>query len=201
MEEIFSEIYFRWEWGRGSGEGSRLENTGTYRTLVERFMEERQVSSVVDFGCGDWQFSRSIDWSRVRYLGLDCVEFLVEENRKVFGQHHIGFEHFDFHAREDVPEGDLAIVKDVFQHWTNQQVLTFLPRLSGFRFVLITNCRTDENADIEGTGHFRPLDVSLAPFEVPVSWAVDWYTKRTQLWEPSPSKPNREEAKLRPPAE
>ena len=67
MRERFEQIYATGEWGYGSGEGSAAINTGGYVRLLEKFIRDKQIHSVVDLGCGDWQFSRNIDWGAVHY--------------------------------------------------------------------------------------------------------------------------------------
>ncbi len=64
-------------WGRA---GQDVE----YRAFVQQFMSRNSVRSVVDLGCGEWQFSRLIDWTGVRYLGVDVVPAVIEKNRPRF---------------------------------------------------------------------------------------------------------------------
>jgi hypothetical protein len=57
MATEFRTIYRRRIWQVGSGHGSRVKNTVEYRALLESFLREHRIRSVVDVGCGDWQFS------------------------------------------------------------------------------------------------------------------------------------------------
>src|SRR5262245_52014706 len=126
MKTVFSEIYERRVWGRGSGEGSLPEHTSGYRTFLERFLREQQVRSVVDYGCGDWQFSRLIDWSGIDYLGLDLVDTLIEHHRAAYGARNVRFEALDGVPAE-LPDADLIILKDVLQHWSHRTIESFMP--------------------------------------------------------------------------
>jgi len=164
MQETFGDAYLLNSWGSGSGMGSNQEGTTPYREYLQGFMRQHQIQSVVDLGCGDWKFSRLIDWSGVRYTGIDVVPEVIEANRKAFGTHG-EFLCLDF-SREELPPADLVLVKDVLQHWPNEVVRSFMDRLRQFRYVLITNCSYDHptlNADI-GMGGFRPIDLRRAPF-------------------------------------
>jgi len=84
--EEFRAIYRDNKWGYGSGVGSLPGNNAGYIELVQSFLEKERVQSVVDFGCGDWQFSRLMDWKGATYVGLDLVPDLIEANRKAFGR-------------------------------------------------------------------------------------------------------------------
>jgi SAM-dependent methyltransferase len=164
MKETFCDIYLLNSWGSGSGIGSTQENTGPYREFVQEFLRWHKIRSAVDLGCGDWNFSRLIDWSGVRYTGIDVVPEVIAANRQAFGSRG-EFKCLDF-SREELPPADLALVKDVLQHWPNDAIRSFMGRLQQFRYALITNCCYEHstlNADI-GIGGFRPLDLRREPF-------------------------------------
>jgi SAM-dependent methyltransferase len=169
MQESFSQIYKYDVWDGGSGRGSTISNTTEYRQLLEEFLQSRNIQSVVDLGCGDWQFSKAVDWGDVDYVGLDVVLEVVEENRKRFGPR-FRFEHVDG-SRDDLPEGDLLLVKEVLQHWPTDKILEFIPRMARYRYVIITNNvdvgpeQPPLNSDI-GMGGYRPLDLREKPFDL-----------------------------------
>ncbi|WP_099864626.1 class I SAM-dependent methyltransferase [Pararhizobium haloflavum] len=168
MRDRFEEIYRTAEWeGGGSGEGSHPVHTFGYRRFLGRFLRENAIRSVVDLGCGDWQFSRRIDWRGIDYQGFDVVPMVVEANQRRYGSDTIRFELApDF---ENLPQADLIIAKDVLQHWSNASILDFLPVLQRYRHALITNCVTpdglSQNSDI-ADGDFRPVDLRLEPFSM-----------------------------------
>src|SRR5882762_4435764 len=87
----FEEIYAQNAWGFGSGHGSLPAATKGYRTFLTQFLKQNSIKSVVDFGSGDWQFSRLIDWSGIEYLGLETVPPLTKKNEQTYGTPHIRF--------------------------------------------------------------------------------------------------------------
>src|SRR5579871_398362 len=74
VSQTFSKIYEANEWGYGSGVGSLPLNNVDYIKFLKLFIERNTIRSVVDFGCGDWQFSRFINWAGITYTGFDIVE-------------------------------------------------------------------------------------------------------------------------------
>ena len=168
MNNVFEEIYERNLWGFGSGHGSLPSVTKGYRAYLQQFMELNNVKSVVDYGCGDWQFSKYVDWSNIDYTGVEVVKSLVDANNKQYSSDNISFMQSPADPAK-LPKADLLIVKDVLQHLSRQDITRFIDRaLSKYTFALITSNVIPAdivNMDIK-TGEFRPLDLRLPPFNV-----------------------------------
>jgi len=180
MQEAFTDVYQRNDWDVGSGRGSTPDNTVEYRKLIERFIHTHEIKSVIDIGCGDWQFSRLIEWGDVEYLGIDTVPAVVEANRKRFGPRY-RFECRDV-TNDKLPPTDLLLMKDVLQHWPNSAIQTFLPRLKNYRFAILTNdgCPSPRlNTEIRMTG-YRPLDLRQPPFSVAMEELLRYRTDEVQ---------------------
>lgn len=162
-KEIFTEIYDKNIWG-GSGGGSTPENTVEYRALLQKFLREKNIKSVVDYGCGDWSFSRLIDWSGIEYLGIDTVESVVQRNEAMYSKENIHFVSYMHPTR-----ADLLIIKDVMQHWSNESIHLFMEDLEyrhDFKYILIANTQSQsfDNEDIE-TGQTRGLSAKFYPLK------------------------------------
>ncbi|MBI4414995.1 MAG: SAM-dependent methyltransferase, partial [Candidatus Kerfeldbacteria bacterium] len=56
MQPIFEKIYKDKVWYKGSGSGSLPENTTTYRDFLQKYIKQNNIKSILDLGCGDWQF-------------------------------------------------------------------------------------------------------------------------------------------------
>lgn len=168
LREAFRRIYEEQAWGHGSGPGSSPANTIEYRAFVQRFIEANGLRSVTDLGCGDWQFSRFVDWSQVDYLGLDIVPEIVERNRERFGLPNVRFAVLD--SLSDLPGGDLLLAKEVLQHLPNRTIAEYLAAIrSKYRFALLTNAIEPQalvNRDI-APGGFRPICLQEPPFNAP----------------------------------
>ena len=191
--EAFSNVYSTDHWDGGSGVGSQSELNDEYRSLVQALVGACDIASVVDAGCGDWQFSQLIDWSSVRYRGFDVVNSVVDANKQRFTKDGVQFEQLDF-SREPLPKADLLLCKDVLQHWPVDSVSQFLQRnLRRFRYALITNDvwsvhspDANHNADIT-FGEWRTLDIQHPPFslraraQIDLDYIGEW-TKRAALF-------------------
>jgi SAM-dependent methyltransferase len=183
MRDRFEEIYATGEWGIGSGDGSDASENSGYVQFLQRFLKERNIKSVVDLGCGDWQTSRFVDWSGIHYQGFDLVRPVIEQNIANFSRPGVEFAVFSGNF-SDLPQADLLIVKDVLQHWSNDAVRNFLPTLKRYPYSLVTNCifshGVTANNDIPDGG-FRRLDLRLPPFSLQAEEMYD-YSSRRPLW-------------------
>jgi 2-polyprenyl-3-methyl-5-hydroxy-6-metoxy-1,4-benzoquinol methylase len=184
--EVFSKIYKEDLWHGGSGAGSKLENIKEYVEVLQKYIDKPEVKTVLDLGCGDWQFSKFLDLSSVSYLGVDVVESVIESNSTSYSASNIKFISRDITTYE-VPKADLIICKDVLQHLSNKDVVTILVKIiTSSKFSLITNDfkpENTENKDIDN-GDYRCLDLTLSPFYLDVvtileSERVGWRSKRT----------------------
>lgn len=173
-EEKFTQIYEEGKWGRDnkgngrSGNGSLPKSTLSYRNFLQKFMQKNNIKSVVDVGCGDWAFTKLINWDNIDYRGYDVVKFVIEKNINEFEKSNIHFFHCDL-INTDFPYADLLICKDVLQHLSFKDILQFIPQLNHFKYCLITNDISDEvefiNQDIL-SGSYRCIDLTLPPFNI-----------------------------------
>lgn len=170
MNGVFKQIYEIDYWGGGSGHGSSLENTFMYNYFVRTFIEDHQdIHTVVDLGCGDWQSTYDIydNLSRkVDYLGIDIVSSVIESNQKRFPNYEFVCDSIT--DVKNLPNADLFILKDVIQHWPNENLVGFMneltSHLSKYKYILLCNCcfQKYEMQDCE-LGKFRPLSSRMQP--------------------------------------
>ncbi len=127
MQDKFTKIYDKKIWGGGSGKGSTLFYNKNFIFFLEDFIKEKSIKSVIDLGCGDWEFSQYINWN-CEYLGIDCVETVVESNIENYQTDSIKFEHGDIFSDRTIldKQCDLIILKDVLQHWDNLNIIDFI---------------------------------------------------------------------------
>lgn len=172
LTATFNRIYRDGVWGKNaagtgvSGTGSTLEITREYRAYLEEFIRTHGVKSIVDAGCGDWTFSKAIDWGGASYFGIDIASDVVEADRRKYEKGNVKFQVGD--VTETLPPADLLISKDVLQHLSNELVQRFIRnnlQPGKYKWALITNDRGSGNGDI-APGSYRAIDLSLPPFAV-----------------------------------
>ena len=170
-------------WGGHSGSGSLPYWTLEYRIFLERFIHLNRIRSVVDIGCGDWQFSRFINWGGVRYRGFDVVPSVVEQNQQRFGCDNVSFGEMlsDLSA---VPGADLLIMKDVLQHLPDREIIRHRDELfSRYPRCLLANSfrklDTPLNTDIN-YGDFRCLDLNSEPYSFGGHYVLEF---SSPIWE------------------
>jgi hypothetical protein len=160
MNQRFEEIYATNAWKHGSGEGSLAEHTRGYVDFLERFLQERGITSVVEMGCGDWQFSKNVRWGATRYQGFDVVRSVIAANQAQHAREGVSFQLYSGDPAE-LPAAELLIVKDVLQHLSDRAVTAFLPHLSRYRYALLTNCVNPRGPTVH-----RDIALRLAPFHL-----------------------------------
>lgn len=144
MADAFGEIYRQGAWGRAEGEnffsgsGSTVEFSAAYATFVNDFVEAHKVSQIVDLGCGDFRVGRLINTSeRVHYTGMDIVAELISHNQAKYASPFVRFRCGNA-ISDELPDGDLCLVRQVLQHLSNSQITAILNRCSKYRYVLVT---------------------------------------------------------------
>jgi SAM-dependent methyltransferase len=144
--EVFETIYREKMWGGRivggrfySGAGSRDEEiVGPYVTAVRtHLLGLRHKQTVVDIGCGDFHVGCQLVDLAERYIACDIVRPLIEYNRRKFNLPNLEFRVVDA-TDEPLPVGDVALVRQVLQHLSNDQVAAVLPKLSQYSVAIVT---------------------------------------------------------------
>ena len=139
----FKRIYDKSEWGAApmddgpsfySGTGASPELCAPYLRTLQALLDQPHVQRVVEVGCGDLRLTSALDFSNVeQYTCLDVAPQVIENaNGKLSARE------FDA-ATQQLPEGDLLVIKDVLQHWPTQAVKQFQLQIPNFHYALVTN--------------------------------------------------------------
>jgi SAM-dependent methyltransferase len=192
LVQTFNGIYSRGDWakdaaGKGtSGSGSTLDVTREYRAYIEEFIQKHKVKSVVDAGCGDWEFSSATNWNHARYLGVDISTDVIDRVKKKYEKDNVSFMVGD--VTESLPPADLLLCKDVLQHLPSALIIKFIKnnlKKGKYKWAIITNDLGGDNSDVKA-GEYRLIDLSAPPFsvkgliELPIKFAGQ-ESKHTQI--------------------
>lgn len=165
--KIFDRIYKFHYWGRGSGTGAVYELNKPFVNFVNDYLKEhkKDIKTVVEIGCGDWQLSSHFDLENIQYIGCEVSEFMFNKLSNKHTGDNIRFEKLDA-VSDPLPEGDILICKDVLQHLCNEDVLKILKKMESYKYVILVNDYYDTkriNKNIRN-GSWRALDFSKPPF-------------------------------------
>jgi hypothetical protein len=136
-EQIFTEIYETGRWGISrdpnrpfySGSGSnRDEEVSSYVEAVGEFLSSLGAKpDVVDIGCGDFAVGSQIRKFCGHYTGCDVVPSLIEFNKSHFRDLDVEFRALNL-ADDSLPLGEVAFVRQVLQHLSNDQIARFVAK-------------------------------------------------------------------------
>jgi len=150
-----------------SGRGSSLDRTATIRRDLPSLFLELGVRSVLDAGCGDFNWFRAVEVDLESYLGIEVVEELVAVNRARYGTAGRQFAALDI-IRDPLPRVDLILCRDCLVHLKNRQVGAALDnfRRSKSRYLLATTFTSAHPNRDAPLGGWRPLNLERDPFSL-----------------------------------
>jgi len=182
-KDAMEQIYAMKLWGGSdfdfySGTGSHHpEIVDPYIGVVTSFLRSFEDPLVVcDLGCGDFNVGKELAEHTQKYIAIDIVAELIERNKKKFTNDKIEFHCLDI-AEDELPSGDCAIVRQVLQHLSNAVIQRILPKLTKFRYVIVTEHIPERdfkaNADIISGQGIRlkkqsGVDLEAPPFNLKV---------------------------------
>ena len=77
MENIFTEIYKKNQWGDKdtiSGTGSNLIQTKLIIESIPNILKEYKISTILDIPCGDFYWMNNVNLNGINYIGADIVK-------------------------------------------------------------------------------------------------------------------------------
>ncbi|WP_431135737.1 class I SAM-dependent methyltransferase [Psychroserpens mesophilus] len=92
---------------------------------------------VCDLGCGDFNVGQHLVKHTKAYVAVDIVEKLIQHNEEKFKEENLEFHCLDL-ALDDLPSADCALLRQVLQHLSNNEVRSILNKLTDFKYVIIT---------------------------------------------------------------
>jgi SAM-dependent methyltransferase len=171
-----------------SGFGSHTEAAAIYvdvmAAVISTELKDLQtVATIVDLGCGDFSVGERLleRLPGVQYVGCDVVPDVIEHNRVRNGNKRVQFQTLDI-VSQNLPEGDICLVRQVFQHIPNRDIACVLAKLRKYRAVFVTegqpivregsvNPDKPANSDVRfdwRTGRGRGVELDQPPWNLTV---------------------------------
>tara|TARA_B110000503_G_C7035420_1_gene365879 strand:- start:108 stop:848 length:741 start_codon:yes stop_codon:yes gene_type:complete len=146
-EDAFEKIYKRGIWGKDlegnptSGSGSHTKSiVDPYVDAVKIIVANNNINTAIDLGCGDFAVGSKIVDLFESYTACDISSTILERNRRVYQLPSLKFEKLNL-AEDQLPNADIAFVRQVLQHLSNKNIKAFVKQLNDkkkFKFLLIT---------------------------------------------------------------
>lgn len=171
MADVFSTIYNTNYWcgpKSRSGHGSSLITTQIVRDELSKLCASLEIKTVLDIGCGDFYWMRTVDLHGAEYIGVDIVPEMIKKNCETYADEKHTFLCLNS-AEDSLPKADLVICRDVLMHLSFPTVYKVLQNIkaSGSKYALMTtHLSTTRNENIVCGRHW-PYKLTIAPFNLP----------------------------------
>lgn len=143
-KEAMIQVYENNLWGGEqhefySGLGSHdTEVVHTYINVVSAFLKKLKTPPVVcDLGCGDFNVGKELVPFTKHYHAIDIVPDLIAHHKKTFTAGNLSFYTLDI-AKDELPTGAIAIIRQVLQHLSNAEIKAIVKKLYQFKYVILT---------------------------------------------------------------
>ena len=143
-QKAMEQVYEMNLWGESdaafySGEGSHLpEIVEPYIEVVNLFLSSfEKPLTVCDMGCGDFNIGQQLFAQTKQYIAVDIVPKLIAYNQENFKQENLSFHCLDI-AKDELPIADCAIIRQVLQHLSNDEIQSVVKQLSKYKYVILT---------------------------------------------------------------
>lgn len=155
-----------------SGPGSNLNYTSDMSAELKKFFIEKNIKTILDIGCGDFIWMNLLlnkynDYDK--YLGLDIVDELIKNNNLKYSNSKISFKTFDL-VKDEIPKGfDIILIRDVFIHLKNDQIVNFLNLIKNLdiKFFGVTSTSSlKKNNELKTVGRYRDINIEIEPFNL-----------------------------------
>ncbi|WP_282075161.1 class I SAM-dependent methyltransferase [Maribacter aquivivus] len=143
-KDAMQQVYEKNLWGSStsdfySGDGShRSEIVAPYVEALVKFLNAFESPvSVCDLGCGDFNVGKELVKYTKNYIAVDIVPELIERNKQEFKLADLEFQCLDI-AVDELPIANCAIVRQVLQHISNDEIKQVVAKLSSYDYVIVT---------------------------------------------------------------
>src|SRR4051812_22830254 len=105
-----------------AGMTARVMSTRNVRKGLDNLIKGGFIKSMIDVGCGDFNWPSALALRGCNYLGIDIVDEFITANRQRYAAPNIHFEEMDIVAQVP-PRVDLVLVRDTFGHFSATDIV------------------------------------------------------------------------------
>lgn len=145
-QKIFNDIYTNAVWGRDK-EGEAFSGSGSHYSIFTKpyienliiFLKDKKLKTIVDLGCGDFNIGKNFLDFCENFIACDVSNIILDKNIQKFKFNKLKFLNIDI-TKDDLPDGDLAFVRQVLQHLSNHDIKKFLFKLkkTNYKYLIVT---------------------------------------------------------------
>lgn len=187
-EAVFTRAYLKNSWGSKesrSGPSASLERTAALRTALPDLFRELEIQSVLDCGCGDWNWMRHVDLTGIQYIGCDIVQPVIQSLQENFSAPTVNFQVLNL--LQDPPDtADLWLARDLLPLFSTEDTWQFFQKFleSESKYLAITSLETEEPYQDTFTGAWTPRNFLAPPFSMPLPLqdledGEQWFLKKS----------------------
>lgn len=172
MQQIFTRIYENNIWQdqeTRSGSGSSVKVTATIRKEIPLLLQQLNAKTLLDCPCGDFNWMKEINLDFLeKYIGIDIVPAIIKLNSRYVNEKK-SFKLCNM-VTDQLEQVDVILCRDCLVHFNFLEIFTTLRNFkrSKSKYLLTTTyTNIKSNNEIGTTGHWRPLNLQLAPFNFP----------------------------------
>ncbi len=175
LEKVFTDIFkgkiTAYESETISGTAASLEYTQDIRRELPAFLKKYNVTSILDVGCGDFNWMKHIISDEITYIGVDVVKQIVDDNNAKYKAKNISFIHADCSC-DPLPQVDLVICRDIFPYLPYEYAFRIIENFmkSDSKYMLLTTYtsseRVNKNLPKSETGGNYCLNIQKKPFSL-----------------------------------
>lgn len=173
LESVFTQLYESDVLAYGSettsGMGASLAHTEAIRRELPTLFKTYNITSILDVGCGDFNWMQHVIPQDITYIGMDVVKSVIDTNNKRYKAENISFVHGDC-CSDPLPKVDLIICRDVLAHLSYAYAEQMIENImkSGSQYVLFTSYsgwgRVNRNLSERQVGGNYCINMRKMPF-------------------------------------
>ncbi len=170
--QVFNYIYQSNHWKETescSGPGSTLEATKSLRTMLPAMTTLLNIHTILDAGCGDFNWMKELNLDLDLYIGVDIVADLIDRNQARYGNEQRCFLCLDI-TRDHLPKVEAVLCRDCLIHLSYNEIMQTIRNFkqSGITYLFTSNFTRiiANDCDIR-TGDYRPINLQKEPFNFP----------------------------------